>query len=166
MNQQYDCLTYAYPSRQAVDIPQFLAAAARSLKAGGMVSVRDIVVPGSRLRGKKAEQQRRAGQHVNAFLQMSWPGHGRGLSQSEWQDVMHQAGFSLVYERVTAVAHPFHEWAVSLAPADRLRLQALLIQAPAPVLDYLTLHGAGDRITFHLQELWMVGKLTSHHTSG
>ncbi len=155
MNHPVDCLTQFYPSQTMADLSGWLHTAVAELRPGGLLSVRDVVVPGSRLRGKKAEWQRQAGGYVNAFLQMS--GWQPAWSQCEWEDGLRECGFAVVFVRVTAVAHTFHDWALHLPPPDRLRLQALLKQAPAPVSDYLTPHFAGDRIAFHLQELWIVG---------
>ncbi len=152
----YDCLTHYYPSQTVADLSGWLHTAVTELKPGGMLSVRDLVVPGSRLRGKKAEQQRQSGRYINAFLQMS--GWQPAWSQCEWEDVLHEQGFQVEGVRVTAVSHTFHNWALTLSPPDRLRLRALLVQATTPVQDYLTPQFAGDRITFHLQELWIVGK--------
>lgn len=152
-----DCLTHYYPSQTVADVPGWLQTAVTELKPGGLLSVRDLVVPGSRLRGKKADWQRRAGDYVNAFLQMS--GWQKAWSQVEWEDVLRQRGFTVVYVGVTAVSYTFHDWALHLPPPDRLRLQALLKQAPVPVLDYLTPHFAGDRIAFHLQELLIISRL-------
>lgn len=152
----YDCLTHYYPSQTVADLPGWLPTAVTELKPGGLLSVRDVVVPGSRLRGKKAEWQRQAGGYVNAFLQMS--GWQPAWSQVEWEDRLRDCGFVVVYGGVTAVPFTIHDWALHLPPPDRLRLQVLLKQAPASVIDYLTPHFAGDRIAFHLQELWIVGK--------
>jgi hypothetical protein len=153
-----DCLTHYYLSQTAADITDwFVTAVTTELKPSGLLSVRDVVVPGSRLRGKKADQQRRAGQYVNAFLQMS--GWRPALSQSEWEVMLRQSGLRLELIRVTAVPYFFHDWAIHLSAPDRLRLRALLTQAPAPVQDYLTPQFARDRITFHLQEIWIVSRL-------
>ncbi|GIK55876.1 MAG: hypothetical protein HND44_09590 [Chloroflexi bacterium] len=152
----YDCLTHYYPSQTVADLPGWLPTAVTELKPGGLLSVRDVVVPGSRLRGKKADLQRQAGGYVNAFLQMS--GWQPAWSQVGWEDRLRDCGLAVVFVRVTAVSYTFHDWALHLPPPARLRLHVLLKQAPAPVIDYLTPHFAGDRIAFHLHELWMVGK--------
>lgn len=159
MNQPtaYDCLTLAFPTRQNIPLVSWLAQAATLLKSGGSVSIRDVIVPGSRRRGKKAQMQCQAGRYVNALLQFARPEAGWHFSQPQWQDILQQAGFVVAHRGVTAVPHCFDDWAVSLSPANRLRLRVLLTQAPAPVLDYLTPHIAGDRITFCLQELLIIG---------
>lgn len=151
-----DCLTHYYPSQRECDLFAWVNAAAAELKPGGLLAVHDLIVPGSHRRGRKADKQRQAGGYVNAFLKMS--GWQPALSQDQWQATLEQSGFSVVYERVTAVAHIFHNWATPLSSVDHLRLRVLLTQAPPPVLDYLTTHFAGDRIAFQLQELWIVGK--------
>ncbi|HRQ36709.1 MAG TPA: hypothetical protein PLD25_02205 [Chloroflexota bacterium] len=152
-----DCLTHYYPSQSVADLSGWVQTAVAELKPGDLLSVRDVVVPGSRLRGKKAELQRQAGGYVNAFLQMS--GWRPALSQNQWEDILRESGFVVEYGGSTAVAYTFHDWALQLSPPDRIRLRALLVQAPAPVQDYLTPQFAGDRIAFYLQELWIIGRL-------
>jgi hypothetical protein len=158
-------VTSHYPAREAVDLAAWLGQEVGKLTPGGILSVQALIVPGSRLRGKKADVLREAGRYVNAFLQMSGLGHDpkllqvrRYYSQHEWQDAFHRAGLVVESESVMVVRHTFHDTAVHLADKDRLRLRALLTQAPAPVLDYLTPQFAGDRITFHLHELLIMGK--------
>lgn len=152
-------LTHYYPASCGVDLPRWLAEAARQLPPGGQVSLCDWVVPGSRLRGKKAAAQRQAGAYVNVLLQWGRPAHGRALSQAEWEAALQQAGFVVTYGRCRRRRFHLDAWSarLALARADRLRLQALLVQAPAPVLDYLTPQMTGDRIAFHLQEILIIG---------
>jgi hypothetical protein len=161
MNEQPDCLTCYQPSQQVRDIPQWLAGAAGMLRPGGEISIRDVVLPGSRLRGKKAELQRETGRYLNTLLRFAGQGNNPYLSQSQWQDALQKAGLEVVYERVTAVPHSFHTSAVPLSPPDRLRLRTLLLQAPVPALNYLTLQITGDRITFHLQEMVIIAVRSS-----
>lgn len=172
----YDQVTLHYPPPQAVDLAAWLIEETGKLEPGSTFSVQDLIVPGSRLRGKKADALRESGRYVNKFLQMSGLGHGPELLQVRpkllqvrryhslhtWQDAFRQVGLVVESESVTAVSYSFHDWAVNLATEDRLRLKVLLIQAPAPVLDYLTPQFTGDRITFYLQQLEIVGKLGEH----
>ena len=151
-----DCLTHYYPSQREIDLFAWVHTAATELKPDGLLAVRDLIVPGSHLRGKKADKQRQAGHYVNAFLQMS--GWQPALSQDQWQAALQQAGYTVVYAQVTAVTCTFHNWATSLPATNRLRLRVLLTQAPPPALDYLTPHFAGDRIAFQLSELWIIGR--------
>ena len=66
-----------YPTRQTPDIATYFAKAVANIPAGGVVVVQDVIVPGSRLHGKKANLQRQAGQYVNTFLAFVYPENGR-----------------------------------------------------------------------------------------
>lgn len=160
-----DCLTHYYPSQRGVDLPAYLQAAKGQLVLDGTVSVRDRLLPGSLLRGKKARLQQQAGHYVQAFLQLGQPTHGRGYCLDEWHALFRRAGLQLVHQRTTAVAYDLDEWAATCTAVERIRLRALVCQAPTAVLDYLTPLFAGDRITFHLQELLIIGRVESDSAS-
>lgn len=156
-----DCFSYYYPSHNGVDVADFLARVVLQLQLGGTVSVRDLLLPERQLRGKKGRLQAQTTEYVDAFLRLGWPTHGRRYRLNEWQTLFRQLGLVVTYKKVTAVAYDFHTWAAPHTPTDRLRLQALLTQAPEPVLHYLTPLFAGDRITFHLQEILIIGSVAS-----
>ena len=135
---------------------------ARFLKPGGILLLNTPIVPGSRLRGKKAARQRQAGDYLNTMLRFHRRENGRCLSQAQWQDALIQAGIHPKWEQICVVTYEFHAWAAQagqLSPPDRLRLQALLVQAPTVVLEFLTLQIVGDRIPFRWKQLVFIGKL-------
>ena len=57
----------------------------------------------------------------------------------------------------------FDEYAARMrvSPINRIRLKAMLLQAPRPAADFLTLRIAGDRIAFRFTEAIIVGRLES-----
>lgn len=156
----FDCVTCRIAPHHFPDIPQFVREAARVLKPGGMLAVVDNIVPGSRLRGKKAQRQRDAGDYVNAFEKLRDPSHGRCLSQDEWVAVFQQAGLTLVAQEAARKEMAFDWWAarMNVSDADKVRLKAMLLQAPEPVAAFLTPQTTGDRINFYLTEAIFIGK--------
>lgn len=140
------------------DIPRFIAESARVLKPQGILAIVDNVVPGSRLRGKKANLQRQAGDYVNAIEKLRDPSHGRCLSLEEWVTAVQKAGLTLLHQEVASKAIDFSDWAsrMQVSPENTTRLQAMILQAPDAVQEFLTPHVAGDRITFHLSEAILI----------
>jgi hypothetical protein len=90
-------------------------------------------------------------------------GYGRGLSLPQYQDTLQQNGFVCQHYAIQTQPIQFYEWIApaQLSPVERLRLQALIIQAPTPALESLTPQIAGDRITFYLQEILIIGRKRS-----
>lgn len=148
----FDLVTCRLAAHHFPRIDQFLAEAARLLPPGGWLAVVDDVVPGSRLRGKKANLQRQAGRYINALEKLRDPSHHACLSQEQWQDLMQAAGFSLIQQELSFMPLDFDDYAAraGVSAANKLRLRAMLLQAPPPVLAFLTPQRVGDRITFHL----------------
>lgn len=158
---QFHLVVSRLAAHHFADNGRFLAEAARVLRPGGLLAVVDNVAPGTRLRGKKARQARAAARYINAFEALRDPGHGRCLSRYEWQDAYQDAGFALIAEEIVSKAIDFHAWTarMQVSPARRLRLQAMLLQAPDPVAAFLTPQVSGDKITFQLSEIILIGRL-------
>ncbi|MEZ4517322.1 MAG: methyltransferase domain-containing protein [Chloroflexota bacterium] len=149
---QFDLVTCRIAPHHFDDIGRFLAETARVLKPGGVFGLVDNVVPGSRLRGKKADQQRLAGRYVNAFEKLRDPSHGRCLSMNEWQDALVAAGFDILHEETLDKEMQFESWAARHPADTRLRLKAALLQAPEAAADFLNPQVAGDLTSFRLRE--------------
>jgi ubiquinone/menaquinone biosynthesis C-methylase UbiE len=134
------------------DVAAFLHESARVLRPGGLLAVVDNIVPGSRLRGKKADRQREAGEYVNTFEKLRDPSHGRCLSLDEWIDLISEAGLRVEHQETLWKQIPIEQWAAR-HPADvRARLKAMLLQAPAAAAQFLAPQREGDALTFRLQE--------------
>ncbi len=142
-------------------VDRFMAEAARVLQPGGILAVVDNIVPGSRLRGKKGRRQKEAGEYVNAFEKLRDPSHHRCLSLPQWQDAFATAGVSLAHQELMSKAMEFESWVqrMRVSPQNRIRLRAMLHQAPQAVLEFLTPQFTGDRITFRLTEGIFIGRL-------
>ena len=150
-----------YPTRQTSDINSLLTDTISELDQGATLTIQDMLVLGSHLRGKKADLQRRAGQYVNTVFAFLGEEYGRCLSIYQWQKLFQNNHLTIVERQTTQTLVDFDEW---IAPAnldknDRLRLRAMIVQAPQPVLEFLTPQITGDRIQFQITELTISGKL-------
>jgi SAM-dependent methyltransferase len=152
----FDLVTCRIAAHHFADIGRFLAEAARVLRPGGLLALVDNVVPGSRLRGKRADGQREAGDYVNAFEMLRDPSHVRCLSAEQWQDVLAAAGLSVVTQETLDKRLTFETWAargsgVAGAPEMLTRLRAMLLQAPEAARAFLDPQVDGVT-TFRLRE--------------
>lgn len=159
-----DLLICDHLSGYVPDMPALLAKWVGVLKPGGWLAVRDTVVPGSRLRGKKANLQRRAGAYVNVLLRMVAGGNGRYLSADEWLDALRVVNISSIKYETNRREIGFNEWiqSANLTPLAQTRLRAMLKQTPEPVTAALTPTWANDRITLFFTDIVLVGRLEAY----
>lgn len=148
----FDAVTCRIAPHHFPDVGRFVAEAARVIRPGGALAVVDNVVPGSRLRGKRADRVRAAGAYVNAFEKLRDPSHNRCLSLEEWRDALTAAGLVVEVEETLDKRLTFETWAARHTPAMRLRLKAMLFQAPADARAFLDPRIEGELTTFRLQE--------------
>ncbi len=156
----FDVVTCRIAPHHFAGIGRFLDEAARVLRPGGVVAVVDNVVPGSRLRGRRADRQRQAGDYVNAFEKLRDPSHVRCLSLEEWLDALTAAGLSLEAQETLDKRLTFETWAARHTPEMQLRLRAMLLQAPAEARDFLDPRVDGQT-TFRLREGLFVARRRS-----
>jgi SAM-dependent methyltransferase len=158
----FDLVTCRIAPHHFSDVPAFMQQAARVLRPGGLLAVTDNVVPGSIYsRGKKARLAQGAARYVNAFESLRDPSHQRFLSEAEWRQEFYAAGFVLLHEESDRKAMDFADYVArsGVAPDNVVRLRAMLVQAPASVLEFLTPIFQGDTITFYLTEAIFIGRL-------
>jgi SAM-dependent methyltransferase len=159
-NNSFDLVVCRLAAHHFGEIGRFMSESARVLKPGGQLALLDNVVPGSRRRGKKAELERRAGAYVNAFEKLRDPSHVRCLSLDEWIDAYITAGFTISHQETNTMPLDFADWTarMKVASQNRQRLRAMLLQAPEPVLTFLTPAASGDKIEFHLHKAIIIGQ--------
>jgi SAM-dependent methyltransferase len=157
----FDLVVCRLAAHHFEEIGRFMSEAVRVLKPGGQLALLDNVVPGSRRRGKKAEMERRAGAYINAFEKLRDPSHVRCLSLDEWIDAYVTAGLTISHHETNIMSLDFDEWTarMQVSAPNRQRLRAMLLQAPDPVLTFLTPAVSGDKIEFHLHKAIIVGQL-------
>ena len=143
---------------------RFLNETARVLKPGGQLALLDNIVPGSRRRGKKADRQRQAGAYINAFERLRDPSHVRCLSLDEWIDAFIAAGFTISHQKSSPMPLDFTDWTarMKVSTPNRQRLRAMLLQAPEPVLTFLTPTVSGDKIELQLHKAIIIGNLANN----
>jgi SAM-dependent methyltransferase len=147
----FDLVTCRIAPHHFADIDRFLAEAARALRPGGLLAVVDNVVPGSRLRGKKADREREAGDYVNAFEKLRDPSHVRCLSFEAWMDALAAVGLVVGAAETIDKRLTFETWAARHTPAMQTRLRAMLLQAPEMARAFLDPRVEGVT-TFRLRE--------------
>ena len=130
----------------------------RVLNADGRLLIVDTLVPGSRLRGKKARRLRDAGTYVNAWLRLRNPRHNRYLDQDAWIQRLTDSQWDIQQKTTREVVQDFDSWADAyvLSVNNRVHLRAMLIQAPEKVHSFLTPLSAGDRIAFRMIEVFIL----------
>lgn len=148
----FDAVTCRIAPHHFPDIGRFIAEAVRVLRPGGRLAVVDNVVPGSRLRGKKADRQRAAGEYVNAFEKLRDPSHVRCLSYEEWLDALAAAGLQVEAQETLDKRLTFETWAARHTPEMQTRLRVLLLQAPAAAAEFLDPRTDTGLTTFRLRE--------------
>lgn len=158
----FDLVTCRIAPHHFADVPAFLHECARVLKAGGLLALVDNVVPGSAADGAQAEEQRLAGDYINAFERLRDPSHQRCLSVDEWLQAFQAAGLTVVHHETQPKAIEFNDWARRLNMSEEQipRLRSLLLQAPPAATAFLQPAPAGDDIHFLLGEVLLIGKKT------
>ena len=147
----FDLVTCRIAPHHFADIGRFLREAARALRPGGLLAVVDNVVPGSRLRGKRADRERQAGDYVNAFEKLRDPSHVRCLSFEAWVDALVAAGLVVSAAETLDKRLTFETWAARHTPEMQTRLRAMLLQAPEAARAFLDPRVEGVT-TFRLRE--------------
>lgn len=156
--QTFQAVTCRIAPHHFPDIPLFVHEAVRVLKPGGLLAIVDNIVPGSRLRGKKADRQREAGAYVNAFEKLRDPSHVRCLSLEEWLDILAGAGLVLENQERLDKRLTFETWAARHDLTNQQRLRAMLLRAPEAALDFLEPRIETGLTTFRLREGLFVGR--------
>ena len=158
----FDLVTCRLAAHHFPHTAQFVAESARVLRPGGLLAVVDNVVPGSRLRGKKARIEWEAGEYINAYEKLRDPSHGRCLSLHEWIDLFAGAGFTISHQETADMWLDFAAYVqrMRVSAINRIRLRAMLLQAPQRAADFVTPQVSGDRITFRFSEAIIIGRLT------
>ena len=130
----------------------------RVMRPNGQLLIVDNLVPGSRLRGKKARQLRLAGEYVNAWMRLRNPQHKRFLSQDAWTQFLADCQWTVQQITTRETEQDFNTWSdyYSPTPNNRIRLQAMLLQAPEKVHGFLTPLESGDRIAFRTIEVFIL----------
>lgn len=154
-NDSFDLLVCQHMAHTFNDLDGWLREADRILRPEGLAAVETLLVPGTRLRGKKARRLREAAEYLNAFFQLHSQKPYSYASKNNWEDLLVAAGFEIQKLETAERIVDFSVWTdeVSLSWEDRLRLKVMLVQAPEKASEFLTPKFSGDRILFRHPEI-------------
>jgi hypothetical protein len=157
----FDLVIWSHGPARAADVPQALAAVANLMAPNGRLLIHDYLVPGNRLRGKKAQRERNAGRYINTWTRLAHPQHQRYFNADAWQDMLAQAGLQTVRWTTEQQPTDFAAWLgdAPRLPQERLRLEAMLRQAPERVEAFLTPVSSAARIAFQLTDFFILAEL-------
>lgn len=158
-NNHFDLVTCRIAPHHFSDITGFVRESARVLRHNGLLAVVDNIVPGSHLQGKKGQRLRDAGSYVNAIEKLRDPSHARCLSITEWITLFQQQGLQNIQHETTSKTIQFYDWAnrMNVQEPYLTRLQALFVQAPQAVQEFLQPQFTNNQIRFQLYEILIVG---------
>lgn len=153
--QAFDLVTCRLAAHHFADPAAAVREMARVCKPGGLVAVTDHVVP---VHGPTAR-------YINAFEKLRDPSHVRCYALLDWESFFVAAGLEVLHVEEVRQTLDFGEWVsrAGVSPADRIRLEVMLRQAPAYARDALTPRDEGGRITFNLTEAVIIGR---RHNAG
>jgi SAM-dependent methyltransferase len=157
----FDLLICPYLSEKAEIKREILQGFGRLLRPDGHLLIIDNVVPGSTLRGKKARRLRTAGRYINAWMRLRNFNHISYLARETWIQLLSESQWSIEQMKTNKITQGFDAWVdqYSTSPENRLRLQAMLLQAPEKVHGFLTPFKTGDRIAFRTTELFILATM-------
>lgn len=156
---QFDLITCRIAAHHFPELGAFIAEAVRCLRQGGLLALVDNIVPGTFDRGSVAQRLRDAGRYVNTFERLRDPSHIKCLSQDEWLEQFYQGGLRVIHLETMEQTLDFDSWAARMRVSedDLLHLRVMVRQAPSEVIDYLKPRFVGQKITFSLTEILIVG---------
>lgn len=137
----FQCVTCRIAAHHFDSIDAFLTRSHAVLAPTGYLAIVDNVTPFGA-----------AGDYVNAFEKLRDPSHRRCLSDSQWQDALQNHGFDVERKEILAKRMNFAKWASRHDETMQGFLRALLTLAHGPARGFLQPRGAGDDLTFGLQE--------------
>ena len=109
--QSFDLVTCRLAAHHFPDIENFIAAARRVLKNGGILAVVDNITPDAQcVPGLTEGEAGTAAEAYNDFERLRDPSHARALSAAEWRAVLERQGFALRAEETMEKEMAFQPW--------------------------------------------------------
>ncbi len=146
----FDCVTCRIAPHHFSSVPAFVAEAVRVLKPGGVLGVADNVVSG----------EPKVAQFVNTFEKLRDPSHQWAYAAADWETFFLSAGLTITAVETFEKEMDFNNWAARMGVEgdDLTRLQALLVQAPENVQEWLRPDMVGAKLVFRLFEGIVIGR--------
>jgi len=147
---EFDLVTCRIAPHHFPDCAGFVREMARVLKPGGLAAVIDNV----------ASTDQTAARHINAYEKLRDPSHVWMYAVPDWEAFYLGAGLRVTQVEQFEKAMDFerHCARLNVPPHIRQQMRVMLLHAPAPARAALKPVVEGDRITFVLTEVLMVGQ--------
>ncbi len=135
------------------DVARFVRECARTVKPGGTVAIIDGIGVGDNFTVR----------YLNAFENLRDPSHHWAYPARRWQAFFAEAGLQVALVETFRKAHEFGDYCdrLNVAPANRLRLRAMLTQTPEGPKQAFDIFEKGGQLWFHLWEVLIVGMAKS-----
>lgn len=146
---RFDLVACRVAAHHFDSIPTFLDESARVLKAHGTLVISDNTVPDGE-----------AGDYINAYESLRDPSHAVCYSAELWEQALFASGFELHKHDVGKMRLNFHNWCerMRVSAENRVRLKAMLHQAPEPAKAVLNPHEIDGALHFELERTVMLAK--------
>ena len=143
-NASFDLVICRTAAHHFSEPPKFLSEAYRVLKPKAKLILVDTT-------GSEDEE---ADDLIDTFERMRDPSHVRNYTKHAWQKMAERAGFAVELEETVSKPLNAKEWLErSGTPADtRVELIDMITLSQGWFRQYLSPHGEGDLLTFHLDE--------------
>lgn len=125
----FDAVTCRIAPHHFPDVARFVRECARVCQPGGTVAVIDQLSP----------PDPKAAIYVNNYERLRDPSHGWAYNAADWQGFFRSAGLTVTHFEDFDTTHDFRGWAARMSVDVRTldRLQAMLVQAPTPVAEWM-----------------------------
>ena len=149
-DREFDLVTCRIAPHHFPDVFKFVSECARVIKPDGSVAVIDNVSPAHEFTAR----------YVNAFEKLRDPSHHWAYSARDWRRFFVDAGLTVTHAEDYRKAFDFGDYCdrLNVSPANRLRLEALLRQAPEAARKFFAPFEKGGRLQFHLEEVLIIGR--------
>ena len=149
----FDLVTCRIAPHHFPDVGQFGRECARAARPGGTVAIIDGIGVGDGFTVR----------YLNAFENLRDPSHHWAYPARRWESFFAKAGLRVTLVETFRKAHEFGDYCdrLNVSPANRLRLRAMLTQAPAGPKAAYDIFERGGQLLFHLHEVLIIGTVKS-----
>jgi len=146
----FDLVTCRTAPHHFADVQAFVAEVARVLRPGGVFGLVDNISP----------DDPEAASHYNEFEKLRDPSHARCLGESEWLDLIAQAGLVVRHRETLTKEIELESWAgrMQASAQTKERLRAILRHATGALRDYLKPKELSGKADFLLKEALIVAE--------
>ena len=147
---EFDLITCRIAPHHFPDVFKFVSECARAVTPGGLVAVIDNISPPHDFTAR----------YFNAYEKLRDPSHHWAYAARDWQRFFADAGLTTVHVEEFRKAFEFGDYCerMSVPELNRLRLRAMLVQAPETAREVLAPFEKGGQLWFNLNEVLIVGR--------